>query len=97
MAALLQAKGLSTREETRRGAGGCPASAAHMHAGLDHGVFIPLKLMFPEADIPVLQVSLLSSLDPAKHMDIGRALAPLRNEGPAGPLHRCSSPAAQAC
>ena len=47
----------------------------------DHGVFIPLLVMFPAADIPVVQVSLLSSLQPAQHLSIGRALAPLRDEG----------------
>ena len=46
----------------------------------DHGVFIPLKVMLPAADIPVVQLSLLSSLSPAAHLDIGRALAPLRDE-----------------
>ena len=49
--------------------------------GLDHGVFIPLKLMFPRADIPVVQVSLRRDLDPAAHIEAGRALAQLRNEG----------------
>jgi len=46
----------------------------------DHGVFVPLLLMFPNADIPIVQVSLLSSLDPEKHIQIGAALAPLRKE-----------------
>lgn len=49
--------------------------------GFDHGVFIPLKVAFPAADIPVVQMSLHASLDPAQHVAAGRALAPLRDEG----------------
>ena len=49
--------------------------------GFDHGVFIPLKLMFPRADLPVVQLSLRRDLDPAAHLQAGRALAPLRDEG----------------
>lgn len=49
--------------------------------GLDHGSFIPLMLMFPEADIPVLQLSVLASQDPAAHLQQGAALAPLREQG----------------
>jgi len=49
--------------------------------GLDHGVFIPLKLVYPEADIPIVQVSLMTGLDPGKHIEIGQALAPLRQQG----------------
>lgn len=49
--------------------------------GFDHGMFIPLKLMFPAADIPVVQLSLRHDLDPQAHLDAGRALAPLREEG----------------
>jgi 4,5-DOPA dioxygenase extradiol len=47
----------------------------------DHGVFVPLKLMYPKADIPVMQVSLPSSRDPAYVYSLGKALAPLRKEG----------------
>ena len=49
--------------------------------GWDHGVFIPLKLMFPGADIPVVAMSLKVGLDPAEHVAIGAALRPLRNQG----------------
>lgn len=49
--------------------------------GLDHGVFIPLKLMFPDADIPVVQLSLRNDLDPGAHLQAGQALASLRDEG----------------
>ncbi len=46
--------------------------------GFDHGLFVPLTLIYPEADIPCLQLSLLASMDPAAHIEIGRALADLR-------------------
>lgn len=49
--------------------------------GFDHGNFVVTKLMYPGADIPTLQLSLTSDLDPKRLLDIGRALAPLRNEG----------------
>ena len=48
--------------------------------GFDHGLFVPLKIMFPEADIPCVRISLLSSLDPGPHIQIGRALSALRND-----------------
>lgn len=49
--------------------------------GFDHGVFIPLKVAYPRADVPIVQLSLLASLDAAEHIRLGRALAPLRDEG----------------
>jgi 4,5-DOPA dioxygenase extradiol len=48
--------------------------------GLDHGAYVPLVEMFPEADIPVLQIS-MPSLDPQELYEIGRRLAPLRDQG----------------
>ena len=64
---LLDGAGFPTTIETTR--------------GYDHGVFIPLKVAFPEADIPCVQLSLRSDLDPEAHLAVGRALAPLRDEG----------------
>jgi aromatic ring-opening dioxygenase catalytic subunit (LigB family) len=63
---LLEAGGFSTAEDSTR--------------GWDHGVFIPMKLSFPDADVPTVQLSLIAGLDPEKHLAMGRALAPLRKE-----------------
>jgi aromatic ring-opening dioxygenase catalytic subunit (LigB family) len=59
---------------------GLPA-ASDSSRGYDHGVFVPLKVVFPDAEIPVVTLSLVDSLDPALHLAAGRALAPLRDEG----------------
>ena len=65
--ALIEAAGFPVGEEAER--------------GWDHGVFIPMKVAVPDADIPVVQLSLRADLDPKAHIAIGRALAPLREEG----------------
>jgi aromatic ring-opening dioxygenase catalytic subunit (LigB family) len=57
------------------------AAEADAERGYDHGVFVPMLIVDPEARIPVVMLSLKSDLDPAFHIRLGRALAPLRDEG----------------
>ena len=64
---LLTAAGLPARTDPSR--------------GFDHGIFIPFLLVFPDADIPVVPLSLKGDLDPAEHLAAGRALRALRDEG----------------
>lgn len=66
VAQLINAEGLAAQVDAER--------------GFDHGMFIPLKLVFPGADIPVIQLSLRKDLDPQAHLQTGRALATLRDE-----------------
>jgi aromatic ring-opening dioxygenase catalytic subunit (LigB family) len=47
----------------------------------DHGIFIPLLLVYPEADIPIVEISVNANLDPKLHIELGRALSPLREQG----------------
>ncbi len=49
--------------------------------GYDHGVFAPMQVMYPQADVPLLQVAIRHTYDPAQHIALGKALAPLRDEG----------------
>ena len=51
-----------------------------LQRGFDHGLFIPLKMMYPEADIPALQISLLRGLNPKSHIELGKALNGLMKE-----------------
>ena len=65
--ALIQASGMKAKTD--------------FHRGLDHGVFVPLKLMYPNADVSVVQLSLLNSLDAKKHIELGKSLGQLCDDG----------------
>ena len=71
---------LAARITALLGQAGLP-SKVNPSRGFDHGMFIPLMLMFPDADIPVVQLSLNSNLDPQIHLQLGQALTTLRDEG----------------
>jgi 4,5-DOPA dioxygenase extradiol len=68
---------LARRIATLLGQGGF-ASEFVVDRGYDHGVFVPLKLAYPEADVPIVQLSLIKGLNAAQHIELGRCLAPLR-------------------
>ncbi len=71
---------LAARVQELLGNAGVPSATDH-ERGFDHGTFVPLKLTYPDANIPTVQLSLKAGLDPEEHLAIGRALAPLRDEG----------------
>ncbi|MRG96150.1 dioxygenase [Polyangium spumosum] len=71
---------LAARVRELLGAAGFP-TAADPKRGFDHGTFVPLMLTYPDADVKTIQLSLKLGLDPSTHLAMGRALAPLRDEG----------------
>lgn len=71
---------LASRVRELLTAAGIP-SASDPHRGFDHGVFVPMKIVDPDAAIPTVMLSVRHDLDPGFHLDLGHALAPLRDEG----------------
>ncbi len=71
---------LAARVATLLGAAGVKA-LEDPQRGFDHGTFVPVGLMYPDADVPIVKLSLKSGYDPAEHIRIGQALQPLRDEG----------------
>ena len=71
--------GLAEKLVSLLGKAGFPARL-DQNRGYDHGVFVPLQLMYSQADIPVIQLSLLHSLDGRQHLALGKALSPLLEE-----------------
>jgi len=71
---------LATRVRELLSLGGIE-SAENAERGFDHGTFVPLKVAFPRAELPTVQLSLKRGLDPTEHLALGRALGPLRDEG----------------
>jgi aromatic ring-opening dioxygenase catalytic subunit (LigB family) len=71
---------LAARVKTLIENSGMPAGL-DAERGFDHGTFCPMAVMYPDANVPTVQLSLRAGLDPAEHLALGRALAPLRDEG----------------
>ncbi|MDP1537989.1 MAG: class III extradiol ring-cleavage dioxygenase [Burkholderiales bacterium] len=74
------APGLAARAAELLAASGFSGTTA-VERGLDHGAWVPLMLMCPEADIPVIQLAVQTALGPAHHWRLGEALRPLRDQG----------------
>ncbi|MDE3203120.1 MAG: dioxygenase [Acidobacteriota bacterium] len=72
--------GVAARVAELLGAAGIPAGR-DPRRGYDHGTFVPLFVAWPDAAVPVVQMSIKAGFDPVDHLEVGRALAPLRDEG----------------